>query len=86
MVLLKLTLPIFIGAVFMKLSGGLSGKGIPQKNDSFEAWVDAFYFATVTATSVGFGDLLPQVGIAIKENQQREKERKTKQKLRLERM
>jgi hypothetical protein len=75
MVALKLMLPILVGALYMQLSGGLvvdddDDDGKRSENEtttesssgSFEAWVNAFYFATVTATSVGFGDLVPQVG------------------------
>jgi len=52
--LVRLYIPILIGALFFKLFP-------PEaKEESDLTWIDAVYFATVTSTSVGFGDITPQ--------------------------
>jgi len=51
--LAKLHLIEFIGALFFKAYG-------PEADKNPMTWVDAFYFASVTATSIGYGDITPQ--------------------------
>ena len=48
---LKLVVTVFVGAAVLMLLGGL-GEGS-------NTWVDAVYFSTVTATSIGYGDVVP---------------------------
>ena len=50
--LAKLYLTISIGAIFFRLHGS-TGPG-----DDL-SWIDCYYFATVVATSIGYGDITP---------------------------
>ena len=52
---LKLGATAAAGAIFFKFH--------PKERDRLElSWVEAFYFATVTCTSVGYGDIIPSSG------------------------
>lgn len=44
---------MFVGAVFFKSYS-------PETAKQELTWVDACYWATVTATSIGYGDIVPQ--------------------------
>jgi len=52
--------PVLFAAVFFKipaLTASVFGNGL---EDSSMTWIDSLYFATVTATTVGFGDITPR--------------------------
>jgi len=51
-VALKMYVSVLVGALFFKLFS-------PEDENLQLTWVDAFYFATVTCTSVGYGDIIP---------------------------
>jgi len=50
---LKLFITVSVGAFFFKFYK-------PEDDALKLTWIDAFYFATVTSTSVGYGDITPQ--------------------------
>ena len=51
--LLQMYGAIFLGALFFKSAW------FPEDAELGLTWVDAWYFATVTATSIGYGDIVP---------------------------
>eukprot|EP00613_Pedinella_sp_CCMP2098_P046104 CAMPEP_0171826582 /NCGR_PEP_ID=MMETSP0992-20121227/6157_1 /TAXON_ID=483369 /ORGANISM="non described non described, Strain CCMP2098" /LENGTH=869 /DNA_ID=CAMNT_0012441609 /DNA_START=320 /DNA_END=2929 /DNA_ORIENTATION=- len=49
---MRLYAVVFLGAILLLYVDGGASRGV--------TWIDAFYFATVVATSVGYGDIAPQ--------------------------